>query len=409
MPLSVFSLQDILYRLDEREPGVFSCWGKEGGFNRYLAFEPVAQFQLTKSNEKDLWPFLEENQGNLISFLLSYDYGMLLERVETKEPLPEVLGYFYAYPNWLDFAEEEEPKLAHPDAALEERIEAITARRLPREKQQELTFQPSMSLEDYRPQFERIQEYIRSGDIYQINLTQKLSGHYGGSGADLYYRLLQANFPRFAGFQQVPPFEFISMSPESFLETQGPNIYTRPIKGTRPSGETKEEEIQELRALTGSKKEEAELFMITDLLRNDLGKSCQVGSVQVTKQKEIMRLKGVLHSYSEIQGKLKPGLPPFQALLNAFPGGSITGCPKGRAMEIIEELEPSPRGFYTGSFGYLDPKGGLHASIVIRSLMKTGEKVEFHVGGGITLLSELQNEFEEMEHKKNSVLARLKQ
>ncbi len=403
MPLTPFNLTDLLSRTDEREPDLFVAWGHSGGFGRLVAFDPVEQLSLSAKKESEIEAFIQRHQGKLIAFLLSYDLGLSLYGLPSKHPSLPRTGYLAAYANWIRFPKEEEPVLAFADTKLEERIEAITARRVPRGKKVRCSLEAGLPLSAYRPLFESAQEYIRQGDLYQLNLTQKIRGHYPGPSSRLFLRLLATHPSRFAGFFSTPGLDLLSASPESFLESQGPVLYSQPIKGTRPQGANEAEEQKELHRLLTSKKEEAELFMITDLLRNDLAKSCRPGTVQVTKQKEVLRLKGVLHSYAEVKGHLQKGVRPMQALLRAFPGGSVTGCPKKRALEIIDELETSARGYYTGSFGYLDPKGGLHAAILIRSLFKQGDSFDFHVGGGITLLSELEAEFTEMEHKKNSI------
>ncbi|MDX2470222.1 MAG: anthranilate synthase component I family protein [SAR324 cluster bacterium] len=435
-----YSFVDLIYRLPMGQKGVFATSGAKGHFPELLAFDPLAEFVLTAANLDLLPEFISTNKGNLIGFNLSYDLGLHLEEINkiakapepeglgeaAEEPKPEeaeetpkvtkpedaseaepakILGVFYAYAEYICF-KKDLASLFFKGSDFPEKVEALSNTRLPREKIHPLELGASWSQETYKEKFDQVIEYIKAGDIYQVNLTQKIEGEFLGRGVDLFCRLTEVNQPLFGGYFSGEDFEFLSQSPELFLKTQGPRVLTQPIKGTRPKGEN---EMEQKKSLLNSVKEESELFMITDLLRNDLSKVCKAGTVKVNKHKELLSLNEVIHSFSEIEGRLKPDKTPLDLLLGAFPGGSVTGCPKRRAMEIIEELEDGPRGYYTGAFGFFDAHGDLNCSINIRSFVKQGDQVNFYVGGGVTALSQWEEEYAEMEHKKNSVIANLDQ
>jgi anthranilate/para-aminobenzoate synthase component I len=199
----------------------------------------------------------------------------------------------------------------------------------------------------------RAQTYIRAGDIYQVNLTQRLSAAWPGSGWDLFQQLSGVSPAPFSAYLDCGEFQIASSSPESFLRLSGTHIQTRPIKGTRPRSADPTRDAQLTYELQTSPKEMAELLMITDLLRNDLGRVCEFGSVQVPELARLERYPQVQHLVSTVEGRLRGDVTHFSAFAACFPGGSITGAPKFRAMEIIDELEPVSRGPYTGALGYL--------------------------------------------------------
>ena len=400
-----YNFFDLLYRLPKGGEGIFATSGDHSNFQQMLAFDPVEQFTLTTENLQQLEPFLKQQSGRLVGFVLSYQLGFELENISSRHTSQEVLGIFYSYPNFICF-NQDRATLHFQDHDFASTVDNLAKKPLPNQQSLPLILGKSWTQAIYQQKFNKVQDYIKSGDIYQVNLTQKISGTYAGSGLELFSRLTKANSPLYGGYLGYKDFEFISQSPESFLKTNASKVTTQPIKGTiaRQNGTDDNEQIK---ALLDSDKEQAELFMITDLLRNDLSKSCVPGSVKVNKSREIMTLNRVFHTYSEVEGQLKIDGTPLSLLLAAFPGGSITGCPKQRAMEIIDDLEDHPRGFYTGAFGFIDPEGDLNCAINIRSLIKTNDKIDFHVGGGVTVLSKMEEEFLEMEHKKNSVIANL--
>lgn len=253
----------------------------------------------------------------------------------------------------------------------------------------------------------RAQRYIRSGDIYQVNLSQRLSAPCPMSGRELFLRLLAASPAPFAAYLDCGDFEIASSSPEQFLRLSGAHIVTRPIKGTRPRSSDPGRDAQLAWELQTSPKELAELVMITDLLRNDLGKVCEFGSVQVPDLARLERYPQVQHLVSTVEGRLRPEVTHFAALAACFPGGSITGAPKFRAMEIIDELEPVARGPYCGCHGYLGFNRESQLSITIRTALCREGVAHFHVGAGIVADSVPEAEYEETLAKAAGFLAAL--
>jgi para-aminobenzoate synthetase component 1 len=253
----------------------------------------------------------------------------------------------------------------------------------------------------------RAQRYIRSGDIYQVNLSQRLSAPCAMSGRELFLRLLAASPAPFAAYLDCGDFELASSSPEQFLRLSGAHIVTRPIKGTRPRAPDPVRDAQLAWELQTSAKELAELVMITDLLRNDLGKVCEFGSVHVPELARLERYPQVQHLVSSIEGRLRADVTHFAALAACFPGGSITGAPKFRAMEIIDELEPVARGPYCGCHGYLGFNRESQLSITIRTAIRCRDTAYFHVGAGIVADSVPEAEYDETLAKAAGFLAAL--
>lgn len=249
--------------------------------------------------------------------------------------------------------------------------------------------------------------YMCGGDIYQVNLSQRLTAPCPWSGWDFFQRLTAVSPAPFAAFIDCDEFQIGSSSPELFLRLSGPLIQTRPIKGTRPRSNDPTRDAQLAYELQTSAKELAELVMITDLLRNDLGKVCEYGSVQVSELARLERYPGVQHLVSTVEGRLRCGLTHFGAFASCFPGGSITGAPKIRAMEIIDELEPVTRGPYTGALGYLGFNHESQLSILIRAAVLRQGVVYFHVGAGIVADSVASAEYEETLVKAGGFFASL--
>ena len=262
-----------------------------------------------------------------------------------------------------------------------------------------------------RPEFlaavERAQRYIRAGDIYQVNLSQRLATSCALTGWELFERLLAISPAPFAAYFDCGDFQIASSSPELFLRLSGSHITTRPIKGTRPRSSDATRDAQLAYELQTSAKELAELVMITDLLRNDLGKVCEFGSVQVPELARLERFAQVQHLVSTVEGRLRSDVTHFAALASCFPGGSITGAPKFRAMEIIDELEPLARGPYTGCHGYLGFNRESQLSISIRTALRKADRAYFHVGAGIVADSVPEAEYEETLAKARGFLSAL--
>lgn len=250
-----------------------------------------------------------------------------------------------------------------------------------------------------RPDFlnlvQRAQTYIRSGDIYQVNLAQRLAIPLHSSGWNLFQRLSGVSPAPFSAYIDCADFQLASSSPELFMRLSGSHIRTRPIKGTRPRSADPTRDAQLTYELQTSSKEMAELVMITDLLRNDLGKVCDFGAVQVPELVRLERYPQVQHLVSTVEGRLRDDVTHFSAFASCFPGGSITGAPKIRAMEIIDELEPTTRGPYTGALGYLGFNRESQLSIIIRTALLKNELAYFHVGAGIVADSSPAAEYDE--------------
>jgi len=249
------------------------------------------------------------------------------------------------------------------------------------------------------------QQYIRAGDIYQVNLSQRLSAAAPSHAWDFHQRLAGVSPAPFSAYLDCGDFQLASSSPEMFLRLSGPHITTRPIKGTRPRSADLTRDAQLSYELQTSGKEMAELVMITDLLRNDLGRVCEYGSVQVPELVRLERYPQVQHLVSTVEGRLRPEVTHFEAFAKCFPGGSITGAPKIRAMEIIDELEPATRGPYTGCLGYLGFNRESQLNILIRTAVCQNGMVHFQAGAGIVADSEPEAEYDETLSKARGFLA----
>jgi para-aminobenzoate synthetase component 1 len=251
-------------------------------------------------------------------------------------------------------------------------------------------------------------EYIHAGDCFQVNVSQRLLAPCHLSPLEIYGRLRERNAAPFAGYFDLGDFVVASASPERFLRMEQWEIETRPIKGTRPRGVTAAEDEGRVYELLASVKDRAENVMIVDLLRNDLGRVCEYGSVRVPAVCRLESYPYVHHLVSEVRGRLRDDLGPVDLLRAAFPGGSVTGAPKIRAMEIIAELEPTARGPYCGSLGYIGFDGSMDISILIRTLTLGRGWIQFPVGGGIVADSTPEREYEETWHKAEGLLRALR-
>ena len=266
------------------------------------------------------------------------------------------------------------------------------------------------SYPDYARAFARVQSYIQAGDCYQINLAQRYSASYQGDPAALYLQLRKqtsAPFSAYFGCGSVTnggDCSIVSCSPERFLSVQGRQIATQPIKGTAPRSQDSAHDAANAQWLLNSEKDRAENLMIVDLMRNDIGKSCEPGSISVPQLFELQSFAAVHHLVSTIEGRLRPELHALDALRAAFPGGSITGAPKRRAMEIIEELEPYRRSVYCGSMFYAGYNGNMDSSIMIRTILCNDGQLYCWGGGGIVADSTVAAEYQEIDDKIGSLL-----
>ncbi len=267
-----------------------------------------------------------------------------------------------------------------------------------------LDFQAETGREEYLQNVRRALEYIAAGDIYQVCLSHRFSTSFQGDPWPLYIALRKASPAPHAAYLTLEDETILSSSPECFLKMSGRTISTRPIKGTRPRRQATAEDEREAQELQSSPKEIAELIMITDLERNDLGSVCEYGSVCAPRLAELERYAQVFHLVSTVEGNLREGVSQVAAVAACFPGGSISGAPKKRALEIISELEPTPRGLFTGAIGYFGYNGESQFSIAIRTIVIRDGEASFHVGAGITADSDPEREWEETLHKAAGIL-----
>jgi len=267
---------------------------------------------------------------------------------------------------------------------------------------------PDLDAAAYRQAFERIQAYIQAGDCYQVNFAQRFRAPCQGDAWAAYQALRAACPTPFSGFQSLPEGgAVLSLSPERFVQVSEGHVETRPIKGTRPRGTTPEDDAAHAAELLASPKDRAENLMIVDLLRNDLGRTCRIGSVRVPELFSLESYPNVHHLVSSVTGELADDKDALDLIADSFPGGSITGAPKIRAMQIIDELEPTRRGLYCGSLLYLDVRGEMDSSIAIRSLLVKDGQVCCWGGGGIVADSDWQAEYQESMTKVRVLLQTL--
>ncbi len=249
--------------------------------------------------------------------------------------------------------------------------------------------------EGYILAVKRAKQYIRAGDIYQVNLSQEFKARSYLGAADIYKRLRFLSPSYFSAYFDAGDFQFISSSPERFLKLENETVTTRPMKGTRLRPENNPARKKMKEELIRSAKDKAELMMIVDLERNDLGRVCSYDSVRVPRIRQLEQYSSVFQTTATVCGRLHKDKDRVDLLRACFPGGSITGCPKIRAMEIIEELEPHRRGIYTGALGYLSFSGGMDFNIMIRTILKRKNQLSFGAGGGIVADSNPDDEYEE--------------
>jgi para-aminobenzoate synthetase component 1 len=268
-------------------------------------------------------------------------------------------------------------------------------------------FERNLKVSDYRLAFQKIQSYIAAGDCYQVNFAQRFSAEFEGDTFDAYLKLRNSLPSPFSAYMQLEGGAILSLSPERFIKLEDNQAETKPIKGTIARGKTPEEDAANAKALESSLKDRAENLMIVDLLRNDLSKTCT--EVKVPELFSLQSFANVHHLVSTVTGTLKPNSSALDLLATSFPGGSITGAPKIRAMEIIEELEPVRRSVYCGSVGYISACGNMDTSIAIRTLVCDKNKIYCWGGGGIVADSKVDTEYQESIAKVKVLLDTLEQ
>ncbi|MGL4991057.1 MAG: aminodeoxychorismate synthase component I [Sarcina sp.] len=265
-------------------------------------------------------------------------------------------------------------------------------------------FSSEFSKKTYMDAIKKMKEYIYEGHTYIANMTQSFNGTSSQDSYDIYKKLRKINPAPFSSYMNIEGLDIISSSPERFINILDNKVETRPIKGTMPRGSTNIEDKKNREVLENSEKDKSELLMVVDLLRNDLSKVCAPWSVNVTELFSIEEYATVFHLVSTIEGNLKKENSAVDCMKACLPGGSITGTPKFRTLEIIEELEKCARGLYTGSLGYFDFRGNCDFNIIIRTIIKENENISFGVGGGITIESIEENEYYETLDKAKALM-----
>lgn len=372
-----------------------------------LAFEPKASLTMywNDIDLKKIKDFCDISQleNNLIIGFFSYDLGLYINKVNPKNKTDLPLVQLHSFESWIE-EDNNQAVIKYHDKKFLESINSLATQ--PKRKINPLKtndgFKPTWDIHRYQTAFDRTKKYIESGDVYQINLSYPLSAVSESGAKDIFIQTQKSNQAAMTGLFQSAEFDLISLSPETFINIEGRHIETFPIKGTRAKKKNVSDEQLES-SLINDKKERAELNMISDLLRNDLSIVCKPSSVKIRSRRNTTRLSQVIHTYSHITGELNPDISSVEALLKIFPGGSISGCPKKRALEVIDELEEYSRGPYTGSLFTLEANDNLEANILIRTLVKQGRNLSLPVGGGIVFDSKCQDEYQETLDKALSI------
>ena len=344
----------------------------------------------------------------------SYDAAQYLEKLPSLATddlaIPDMCFGFYDGILIIDHKKEE----IYVSGSTEEIIKGIKTKleaplpiSLEKNSDAEVLLTSTISHKEYLTKIQKVKEYILQGDIYEMNLTQRFSGCFPKDPFTVYQNLRKISPSPFGCYLSFEDVQLLSSSPERLLQIQGQRIETRPIKGTRPRGKTPQEDEKYKKSLLNSEKDQSELLMIIDLSRNDLSRICTPHSVKVTRLFGLESYSTVYHLVSTIEGHLKEGINVISAIKALFPGGSITGAPKIRSMEIIDELEPTKRSVYTGSIGYIGFDGSVDLNIAIRTMILKEQQVHFQVGGAITYDSNPQKEYEETLHKAQGMLRAL--
>jgi para-aminobenzoate synthetase component 1 len=359
-----------------------------------------------KSANSD-WVF----SGGFVGYF-SYDFGMEVMGVERNNRsnmgVPEVfLGY---YEDFIIIDHIHNTMTVNTDnAEIVDILKGIREKQYTPGKLNSLELGSNFSMEEYMEGVNRVREYIRQGEVYQVNVSQQFSAKGSIDSFDVYSILRNTNYGSYNAFLEVEGGIALSTSPEQFIRKRGNNITARPIKGTTKKSSNKEENERMKRLLLESDKIKSELLMIIDLERNDLSRVCVPGTVEVTSLFEVEEYATVNHLVSTIQGKLLDDIKFSDIMRAMFPGGSITGAPKLRSMEVIEEIENVARGIYTGSIGYISNNGNFDFNIAIRTIVIDEEGICYNVGGGIVWDSDPEDEFEETLHKGKALYAALTQ
>ena len=425
---------------DEKDSFILDSSMDKEKLGRYsfISSNPFKILKYKNSSENPLDSFREELNkyktvnnthlpfvGGAVGYL-SYDIGNYIEKLP-RTAIDDMNVYdlyfgFYDHVIVIDHLEEK-TYIATPDLDIEKEkliMERLELKILEADKNgvdsicyeekevEPIKLKSNFTKNEFEKSVQRVKDYIRSGDIYQANLTQRFSGKTTLSSYELYRDLRRISPAPFGAYLNFDDFNILSNSPERFIKCIDRKIETRPIKGTRPRGRTEEEDLRLQEELINSEKDRAELLMIVDLERNDIGRISKIGSVKVPELFVIEPYANVNHLVSTVVGTLKDGKDAVDVIKATFPGGSITGAPKIRSMEIIDELEPTQRNVYTGSIGYIGFNGDMDLNIAIRTIVKKEDEVYFQVGGGMTWGSNPKDEYQETLDKAKSIMRALR-
>lgn len=344
-------------------------------------------------------------EGGFVGYL-SYDFKNTTDKIGN---IPKAYANAYKSAIIVDHYSKVTTLISHENKQDSERIYNLLIKKLKSKRTQKDNFQiiknkeEEESFESYKNKFDIIQKYIRNGDVYQVNLATRFLASFIGNPVYFYKKFRSINKSPYMFYGTFDNFSILSGSPEQFIGIDNEKIVSRPIKGTKPRGATRDEDNENLRILESSEKDKAENLMIVDLIRNDLGRNCISGSVGVEKLFNVESYPNVHHLVSTVFGTLKQPISPWEAFLDIFPGGSITGAPKKRSIEIIDELESFSRDVYCGSLFYMSFSGRLNSNIAIRSIIAKDNKLIYFSGGGITKDSTAEDEFKEIKHKAANI------
>ncbi len=375
-------------------------------------FDLVKQQLISDFTDFDDLPF----NGGAIGYF-SYDLARRLETLpviaEDAEHIAEMAVGIY---EWAVIVDHQQQKSYLTGFLDEQKGPALIARfsQLPEQQVREAfkivsTINSNMDKASYTKAFNRVKQYLKEGDCYQVNLAQRFVAKCKGDPWAAYQTLRKLNAAPFSCYLNLPEVQILSSSPERFLKLTNGMVETKPIKGTRPRKKNDADDQQQIKQLINSAKDRAENLMIVDLLRNDISKTCKKGSVEVPKLFAVESYATVHHLVSTVTGVLKENQHALDLLRSCFPGGSITGAPKIRAMEIIEELEPNRRGIYCGTIGYMGFNGNMDSNIAIRTLVHSNNTIRFWAGGGIVNDSVVEEEYQESFDKAAAMLDLLQQ
>ncbi len=407
--------------LDSSAQGTLSRYSFVAADPVAVARTPEAARDMLRSHQHRPLPGLPPFQGGIAGYI-GYDWGAELELVarppadRLTPTMPDVALALYDWVIAWDHLEEKAWVIAIGSddraAARTAWVRARLAAAPPAVPDLAAPTPPLPKSNVTRPEFEagvsRIRDYIAAGDVYQVNLSQRFHAPFAGSALALYRRLRARNPAPFGAYLEFADAQVASISPERFLRLDTTRaVEARPIKGTRPRGTTPAKDAALARELLESEKDRAENVMIVDLLRNDLGKVCRPGSVRVPKLFALESHPTVHHLVSTVTGELVEGADAFDLLRAAFPGGSVTGAPKIRAMQIIAELERAPRGLYCGAIGYISTTGAMDFNIPIRTIVLRAGSATFHAGAGIVWDSEPRAEYDETLAKARTMIEAL--